>query len=371
MCHALPRIANHTPLLIVQHPREQHHPFGTTVLLQHALERVEVEVVWSGGSEPVFESGDVLLYPDPEGVCLSELPEPPRRLVVLDGTWHHARRLFRDYPGITELPRVRIEPRQPSRYRVRREPSAECLSTLEAVVVALRALEPETSGLDALLEAFELMNTRQLGLAAERRGVDGRRKTRVAPQRAFPAALRDGFERCVVVFGESAAPAPGDPPPDRAAGPRAASGSRQPLYFTAVRAATGEVFAFVVGTGVPRPSAWHLEQMGLEPAALDTEADVDALRRAWWDFWEPEDLVVAWNRSSLDLARVLGVASGIELKRVYCNLTRGPCGALEDVVVQQGLAVAQLPLLGRAAARVAGTLAVLLWLREQDESRRT
>ena len=78
----------------------------------------------------------------------------PRQLVIIDGTWHHAKTIVRDMPALHYVPRYRIAPDEPSRYRIRREPSAMFLSTVEATVAALRVLEPQTRGLDQQLGAF-------------------------------------------------------------------------------------------------------------------------------------------------------------------------------------------------------------------------
>lgn len=94
----------------------------------------------------------------------------PRRLVVLDGTWPQARKLLRDNSWVAALPRVCLRPKQPGQYRIRRAPRPEQLSTIEAIVEALRILESDTEGLDALLAAFHTMIDRQICLAENARG---------------------------------------------------------------------------------------------------------------------------------------------------------------------------------------------------------
>ena len=71
---------------------------------------------------------------------LAELPpgEAPAHLVVIDGTWDQAHRVYRDNAWIRALPHYRLHPDAPSNYRIRREPRFECLSTLEAVAIAIR-----------------------------------------------------------------------------------------------------------------------------------------------------------------------------------------------------------------------------------------
>ena len=61
-----------------------------------------------------------------------------------------------------DLRHVRLTPDEPSRYRgTRAEPKAQYVATLEAIVYALRIIEPHTRGLDGLLRSFAAMVDRQ------------------------------------------------------------------------------------------------------------------------------------------------------------------------------------------------------------------
>jgi DTW domain-containing protein YfiP len=105
-----------------------------------------------------------LLYPADGARDLAMIPAGarPRHLVLLDGTWFLAKKIYDAHPWLQALPRIGVTPRAPSRYRVRREPRPHCLGTLEAIVEALRILEPETPGLDGLLRSFDAMVDRQM-----------------------------------------------------------------------------------------------------------------------------------------------------------------------------------------------------------------
>ena len=105
-----------------------------------------------------------LLYPRKQAIPLEGLPqsEIPDQFVFLDGTWSHARTMYRDIPMLKTLPCYRLTPESPSRYLIRKEPTRDSLSTLEAVVSVLRQFEPELAGLDRLMAAFDLMNQQQV-----------------------------------------------------------------------------------------------------------------------------------------------------------------------------------------------------------------
>eukprot|EP00850_Spirogloea_muscicola_P015848 SM000125S26053 [mRNA] locus=s125:43591:45007:- [translate_table: standard] len=84
---------------------------------------------------------------------------PPSHLVVLDGTWSKAKRLYHENTWLQDLPHFKLPPLQaPSDYSyIRRQPKANCMSTLESIVYALQLLEPQTEGLTSLLDAFKAM----------------------------------------------------------------------------------------------------------------------------------------------------------------------------------------------------------------------
>ena len=165
-CAAIPSIDNRTDVLILQHVRERFHAFNTARIVERAL--VNSTLLVGGPQElaarVVLKPRAGLLYPGPAATLLEDVPadERPQQLVVLDGTWHHAKTLVRDLGAIRDLPRYRLAPAAPSRYRIRREPTAAFLSTVEATVAALRVLEPATRGWEQLLAAFDTMVERQL-----------------------------------------------------------------------------------------------------------------------------------------------------------------------------------------------------------------
>jgi DTW domain-containing protein len=91
-----------------------------------------------------------------------------RRVIVflVDATWACARAVLRESPGLRALPRLRFEPREPSRWLIKRQPRDYCLATIEAIHELLCALE--SAGLDSypdkrrLLDAFAAMQRYQV-----------------------------------------------------------------------------------------------------------------------------------------------------------------------------------------------------------------
>ena len=265
--------------------------------------------------------------------------EAPRRLFVIDGTWHHARTLYRDIPVLATLPHLTLPSHLRSAFQIRRQPDEHCLSTIEAVVFALAALEPETRGLDTLLASFDAMQKRQL--AFPRHSGRTRKVTRPRASRAIPRRLVEGYETLVVAYAESTL----EP---------SAPGGRRLLCCAAEKPATGERFLRVLRH--PGLSDAHLGHLELSRADLDAGVSAEQFQREWAAFLGEGDNLAAWNQSTLDLlCAAAGTArAGVALKAAYHNLKRHR-GSLEDVVrleqLADGAPAHPLPG-GRAAARL-------------------
>lgn len=368
-CDHTSRLRNRTHVTVVQHPREQFHPLGTARIVARCLENVELLVAhpgWARGSvAELFPAGAALLYPGSGARDLADIPESerPRALVVLDGTWHHARTLYRDHAVLRQLPLVSFVPSRPTEYRVRREPKAEYVSTVEAVATALELLEPGLGGRD-LLPPFRRMI--DLHLAATERSARKSRhkKRRAATARALPVALAEAFEQVVLIYGEAN-------PARYVRASRARPQQLPPLaYWTAKRLRDGAVFAEPVRLDPPM-TVRHQELLGLTPADLQNAVSLEELKVRWRAFLQPGDRLVAWNRSSFDLLQQLDPSlvhdpapGHVTLKAVYRGLpvARQRKGALEEVVAAEGLTWEPAAVAGRARDRLGRAEAVARYL---------
>jgi DTW domain-containing protein YfiP len=354
LCGVIPVVDNRLPVVILQHPRERTHPFGTARLAELGLARVQVLVDHLGrlrrDARPLGSlEGAALLYPAHEARDVTSLrpDEVPRRLFVIDGTWHHARTLYRDIPGLRSLPHLTLPSHLRSTFQIRRQPDVHCLSTIEAVVFALRALEPDTSGLEALLESFATMQGRQL--ATQRSAGRTRRHTRGHASRAIPRRLIEGYASLVVAYAESTLePAQG----------------RRLLCCAAMKPATGERFHRVLRH--PGLSDAHLAHLGLTRQAAEGGVSAEEFKRDWSRFLGDAANLAAWNHGTLELlCDAAGAAlAGVSLKATYHNLMRFH-GSLEDVVRLEGLGSASISEWGRAGARLDNALQLARFLHER------
>jgi hypothetical protein len=248
-----------------------------------------------------------LLYPGVDAKLLTELEanERPRQLVVIDGTWHHAKTLFRDIPRLQTLPRYRLAPAEPGRYRIRREPNEHALSTLEATVAALSALEPATPGFDRLIDAFDRMIGDQLQVSKSNwRQNEARRPG--SPN--VPRVLTKDVSKIVVAYGEQERGNTDDAIANR---PPA------PLFWNAVRMGTGEFFRCAIQSESLNDEAF-MARLRLTPEELQPLVSVDEFRKRWRAFIRPDDRVATFHRNTSKLLEDVGAdfAPSIVLKSI-------------------------------------------------------
>nr|XP_043608208.1 uncharacterized protein LOC122580006 [Erigeron canadensis] len=135
---------------------------------------------WSDGNyvqefEIVVPLGSVLLFPSENSVGIENVDFNVKNLIVLDGTWAKATRMYKENPWLRMLPHVKLDMDKLSLYaEVRRQPKARCLSSIESIVYALKAFGKEdVAGLDCLLDVFESM------IVDQRRCKDERLKSEI------------------------------------------------------------------------------------------------------------------------------------------------------------------------------------------------
>lgn len=177
------KVDNKIAVLILQHPQEQDRVLGTarTIVatlanatltvglswrnLAHALKVPAAEprdwgVLYLGSTQVAKESGPLVAV-DRKGEVLPDQAAARaglKGLVVLDGNWSQAKALWWRNAWLTRLRRFVIVPDAPSLYgNLRKEARPDAVSTLEAVGLALSALEKNAALREALLGPFREM----------------------------------------------------------------------------------------------------------------------------------------------------------------------------------------------------------------------
>lgn len=163
MCAEIPEVRARTEVLILRHVKEVWKSTNTARLAAMAVRGTRL-VTYGAPGTPFDEGlvsapGTWLLFPEAGG---AEPAEPaPSRLVVLDGSWGQARRMLQRVPALRRLPRLRLDSPAPERTRMRRPPSRDGMSTLEAIGHALERVEGADVG-RPLLALYDLAVERVL-----------------------------------------------------------------------------------------------------------------------------------------------------------------------------------------------------------------
>ncbi|KAF9599455.1 hypothetical protein IFM89_038549 [Coptis chinensis] len=106
----------------------------------------------------VVPPGTALLFPTNKSIKLEDVDFEVKNLIVLDGTWSKAKRMYHENPWLKLLPHLKLDVNKASLYsEVRQQPKIGCLSTIESIVCAMKALGNDCQELENLLEVFESM----------------------------------------------------------------------------------------------------------------------------------------------------------------------------------------------------------------------
>ncbi|KTB64302.1 hypothetical protein AO067_08595 [Pseudomonas viridiflava ICMP 13104] len=162
LCTLIPQLDSRTKVLILQHPSEVSHALNTARLAALGLVNAQLRVgevfddLHAVLNAPGYQAR--LLFPGEaaETLMAYACDAPPMLLVVPDGTWRKVRKMLHLNPLLAALPRVSLSAVPASRYRLRKAPGPDALSTLEAIVHALQALEAPSS-FEALLKPFDAL----------------------------------------------------------------------------------------------------------------------------------------------------------------------------------------------------------------------
>ncbi len=169
ICQWIVPLANEVELIILQHTSEEHRPLGTARILNLSLNHctclIGEDFSDNAALNALLEDDAYqyfILYPSEQSLCLSELAtvgataDKKIRLILLDGTWKKAYKMWHLSTNLHSIPTVKLPEDLQGHYTIRKAPSNNSLSTVEAGFHALRLME---TGKDftPLLTAFEKM----------------------------------------------------------------------------------------------------------------------------------------------------------------------------------------------------------------------
>ena len=299
-CDRITQLQSVTRACFLQHPRESKVAIGTARMAHLSLPNSELHqgVDFSAHArvrEVAASPGTALLFPGEGASSPADLAHaPPRTLIVIDGTWSQARKVIKRNPFLQALPRIAFTPRQPSNYRIRKEPAEHCVSTIEAVAHVLGELEGAPEKFQPLLQPFDRMVDLQLDFMAKRPGPPRRRVKQAKRPRVDGTVieLRARPQDVVALYAEANAHAIDSP----------LAGEPELIQLVALRPASGEFFEAQLAPRRPLGpnTAAHLEVPA--EVILAGEPVEQAIER-FRAFLRPNDLFCGWGGYAVDLLR--------------------------------------------------------------------
>ena len=172
ICQWIQQLDAKTELWILQHPSEVKRAIGTARILTLSLANAKL---WVGEDFSHNEEINQLLaepdrqawvvYPGEQALPISSLAgegteqttEPKRTLILLDGTWKKAYKMWQLSSNLQQLPTVALDNVEQGNYRIRKSPKSQGVSTVEAGYLALTALEGDDGRFNPLIDAFNQM----------------------------------------------------------------------------------------------------------------------------------------------------------------------------------------------------------------------
>eukprot|EP00128_Syssomonas_multiformis_P007028 Colp12_sorted_trinity150504_noHs@33870 len=196
-----------TNVLILQHPKERFRNIRTVPFVEATLGpkcRVVIGSRFRRGDNPeldkALDSPDtILMYPSKKAVPINSLPALPdgrvRTLVLLDGTWRQAQNMYYRNDRLHSMNQVllNLEDLPSSEYLVRQQPSEEAVSTLEAIALAVGALDNDPNLYEVMVRPLRAMVQTQLSHGEVRHDKRAQRfnKKKSKSKKADKADIRD------------------------------------------------------------------------------------------------------------------------------------------------------------------------------------
>ncbi len=333
LCGAIEPIAPAAKVVFLQHPREARNVVGTTRIAHLALagSRLFQGVDFTDDAHVMRALADeaahsAVVYPGPGARPAEELAarEGPLTLWIIDGTWSQARKIWKQNPWLQRLPAYRLAPEAPGNYRIRKEPAAHCLATIEATAQILDVVAGERGRHAGLIRAFDTMVERQLGFAHS--GGGRKRIRRAKKPRTLQAPADFTPQKAVLIHAE------GNGWPTR-------SDKHRLLELRLERVATGEVRRWIVRSDVP-PHAIALGQLGLSD--VDPALSPAELGEAIADFVSEDAWCVGYGQYTPALLTPLAsLPRFFDLKPALVDFSKRRLGYVDDAI--ERLALGPLP----------------------------
>lgn len=166
-CDQIKVAKNITTVDIIMHFSETHLTSNTASLAKRSLEKCNIHIRGKEDQKMEdlfsFEKDKVplFLYPDENAVILDksflDKIKSPIQLIVPDGTWRQAKKVFRREKIFSSVQTVKIPLKEKSIYTLRKQKIEEGLCTIEAIAKALGQIEDNDIE-KTLMDNLKVMN---------------------------------------------------------------------------------------------------------------------------------------------------------------------------------------------------------------------
>ncbi|MCL9783624.1 DTW domain-containing protein [Vibrio sp. S4M6] len=167
ICQWIQVLASDAELIILQHPSEQHKPLGTARILQLSLPNCQIIVGENFSNNErvnqlLLESDTLncVLFPNEQSQLVSHCLTTPSQqktcIFLIDGTWRKAYKIWQLSTNLQTLPSIHLPEELRGQYLIRKAPTQNSVSTVEAGYCILSMLEPDKD-FTPLLNTFQRM----------------------------------------------------------------------------------------------------------------------------------------------------------------------------------------------------------------------
>lgn len=148
VCQWIPKLALTLKVIVIQDPKEAKHAKNTVSLLRLALPAVECLSCESADLEKRLSALPLerwrLVFPNERSEPIEQIArreaEEIEGVILIDATWRKAKRLFLSTPLFRNMASVHFANPPQGEYSIRKSPSLQALSTLEACGYTLEQL---------------------------------------------------------------------------------------------------------------------------------------------------------------------------------------------------------------------------------------
>ena len=150
LCSSLEKIYNQTKIIILQHPSETDHALNTARLMLNSFQNIALFIGedFSDHQElnTIIENNQnsiALIFPSEKDTILTTEDKSITHLLLIDGTWKKARKIFMLSKNLHSLKAFSLMPTKKGQYTIRSSNFENGLSTVEATIHSLKIIEAE------------------------------------------------------------------------------------------------------------------------------------------------------------------------------------------------------------------------------------